>query len=1029
MERFKVTRVNDDLNSSSSNGNAEVALNISELNMRKNSHTVPVISPDRRKFSFAQLTREALPRLDNYRISKRALKRPSLGELHGEPQQKKEQTAGDDQPVKTHAHFKLGWIQGVLIPCLLNIWGVMLFLRLSWVVGQSGVIESLIIIAISAIVCLITVSSLSAISTNGEVKGGGIYYIISRSLGPEFGASVGVVFAFANAVAAAMNTIGFCDSLNDLLRNHGWKIIDGGVNDVRIIGMIALVIMIIICAIGMEWEVKAQNFLVVTIIAAILDFLIGSLWGPRSTEDIAKGFTGFSMEVFKKNLKPDYRFSEGLDQTFLTVFAIYFPSVTGIQAGANICGDLKDPASAIPKGTLLALLISTISYVCFALFAGGTALRDGSGLVMDVVNKTYPYNFDCVANHTCQYGLQNSYSVMQLMSVWGGLIYAGCWAATLSTALTNLLSVPRLVQALGVDRIYPGVIFFSKPYGKTGEPYRGYVLVFFVSATFLLIAELNLIAPLISNFYLAAYALINFCTFHAAFVQPLGWRPTFRYYNAWLSLFGCILCVVIMFLLSWVSSLITITIIFALYLIVMYRKPDVNWGSSTQEQTYKTALSAALRLQRVNDHIKNYHPQILVLCGSPHTRPPLIDLAHSITKHHSLLIVGDIVNGKLSHRRRKEKYEDAQKWLEARKIKAFYNLIDNVVFEDGVRSLIQASGFGKFQPNIVMMGYKADWRTCNTRQLETYFNSLHTAFECRMAVAILSLPSGIDFSQYVPEYKEQTPAVHFASEITSSRDEFASKTLKMMHIDSNLNLEGMVSSTTSITTPQSAPLPNLQKLQSQISTNEINYATQGGSKVPKDVLDAMNVFNVKQEKGTIDVWWLYDDGGLTMLLPYIISTRSNWANCKIRVFALSSRQHELEVEERNMANLLSKLRIDYSSLIMLQGITEKPKDETIKMHLRMLDGFLEKENQHNEGSVSMTEFKQLEDKTNRHLKLREMLKEHSKNANLIVMSLPMPRQGSVSAPLYMSWLDILTTDMPPILLVRGNQSSVLTFYS
>lgn len=117
---------------------------------------------------------------------------------------------------------------------------------------------------------------------------------------------------------------------------------------------------------------------------------------------------------------------------------------------------------------------------------------------------------------------------MQLMSVWGGLIYAGCWAATLSTALTNLLSVPRLVQALGVDRIYPGIIFFSKPYGKNGEPYRGYVLVFIVSATFLLIADLNAVAPLISNFYLAAYALINFCTFHAAFVQPLGWRPTFR---------------------------------------------------------------------------------------------------------------------------------------------------------------------------------------------------------------------------------------------------------------------------------------------------------------------------------------------------------------------------------------------------------------------------------------------------------------------------------------------------------------------
>lgn len=117
---------------------------------------------------------------------------------------------------------------------------------------------------------------------------------------------------------------------------------------------------------------------------------------------------------------------------------------------------------------------------------------------------------------------------MQLMSAWWPLIYAGAFAATLSTALTNLLSVPRLIQALGIDGIYPGLQFFVKGYGKHGEPYRGYVLVFFISSAFLLIADLNLIAPLISTFYLASYALINFCTFHAGFIKPLGWRPTFR---------------------------------------------------------------------------------------------------------------------------------------------------------------------------------------------------------------------------------------------------------------------------------------------------------------------------------------------------------------------------------------------------------------------------------------------------------------------------------------------------------------------
>lgn len=179
-----------------------------------------------------------------------------------------------------------------------------------------------------------------------------------------------------------------------------------------------------------------------------------------------------------------------------------------------------------------------------------------------------------------------------------------------------------------------------------------------------------------------------------------------------------------MFLLSWISSLITFSIIIFLYLLVLYRKPSVNWGSSTQEQTYKTALAAALRLQSVKDHIKNYHPQVLVLAGTPYSRPPLIDLGNVITKKHSLLIVGDITSSKLSHHRRTMMYDDAQKWLDARKIKAFYNLVDNVKFEEGVRSLIQASGFGKFQPNIVLMGYKADWRSCDISELETYFNSL-----------------------------------------------------------------------------------------------------------------------------------------------------------------------------------------------------------------------------------------------------------------------------------------------------------------
>uniref|UniRef100_A0A1B0DG38 Solute carrier family 12 member 3 n=1 Tax=Phlebotomus papatasi TaxID=29031 RepID=A0A1B0DG38_PHLPP len=658
---------------------------------------------------------EALPRLDNYRISKRALKRPSLGELHGELEQKTDAPDETTVPSTEHHGIKLGWVQGVLIPCLLNIWGVMLFLRLTWVVSLSGIGQTIVIIGISYFVCFVTTLSLSAISTNGEVKGGGIYYIISRSLGPEFGASVGIVFAFANAVAASMNTIGFCSSLNDLLKSYDLKIVDGGDNDIRIVGVVAITVMIIICAVGMEWESKAQNFLIAIILVAIVNFIVGIIIGPSNETEIAEGFAGMSLALFKENWGSDYRFSEGLNQNFFSVFAIFFPSVTGIQAGANISGDLKDPATSIPKGTICALILSMISYLIFVFFAGSGGLRDASGLISDIGHNG---TLDCVANLT----------------------------STLSTALTNLLSVPRLIQALGIDRIYPGLIFFSKGYGRNGEPYRGYVLTFFVSASFLLIAELNLIAPLISTFYLASYALINFCTFHAALIKPLGWRPTFKYYNLWVSLIGFLLCVAIMFLIDWVSSLITFGIIFALYLLVVYRKPDVNWGSSTQAQTYKTALSSALRLQHIGDHVKNYHPQILVLAGKPQHRPPLIDLANLITKHNSLMIVGEVIPQKISYKSRLANIKEGQKWLKARKTKAFYNVVDGFTIEEGVRALIQASGFGKLAPNLLLMGYKNDWKTCNQEELVSYFNILHGAFTNRLAVAILRLPNGTDFS-------------------------------------------------------------------------------------------------------------------------------------------------------------------------------------------------------------------------------------------------------------------------------------------
>ncbi|TDG47570.1 hypothetical protein AWZ03_006009 [Drosophila navojoa] len=992
-----------------------------------------------RKFSLAQLTKETLPRLDNYRISMRNLKRPSIGELQGEVDQTIN-IPDAAEPEPTGGHIKLGWIVGVLIPCLLNIWGVMLFLRLSWVVAEAGILWALIIIAVSSVVCVITTLSLSAISTNGEVKGGGVYFIISRSLGPEFGASVGVVFAFANAVSASMNTIGFCESLNLLLKSNGLIIVDNGINDIRIVGSVTILVLILICCVGMEWETKAQNFLIFTIILAIINFLIGSAIGPRGDEQqISRGFVGFSWSTFKDNFGSDYRYAEGVNHNFFSVFAIFFPSVTGIQAGANICGDLKDAGAAIPKGTFWGLLISMTSYVLFVLFAGGAAVRDASGFPEDLVNGTIvPSELPCIQSGNCSWGLFNSYEMMQEMSLWGPLIYAGCFAATLSTALTNLLSVPRLVQALGIDQIYPGLIFFSKPYGKHGEPYRGYVLTFFISTGFLLIGELNLIAPLISTFYLASYALINFCTFHAAFVKPLGWRPTFKYYNAWLSLFGFAMCVAIMFLINYVAAIITFGIIFALYLVVMYRKPDANWGSTTQAQQYKAALMAVHRLQNVSDHVKNYHPQVLVLSGDPKTRPPLVDFGFLLTKNNSLMFVGNIIPVRVGYKNRQNLVKDGQKYLDARKIKAFYNVIDGFSIEDGINAMIKSTGFGKMAPNIVLVGYKPDWNYCRKEEVESYFAILHNAFSQRMGVAVLRLPNGLDFSDLTP--KVVMPDNGMGHLNTANGQGFANELLpaanaasELLHIDSNLNLANMDSASphNSYTIPQEAPLPNMQSCRSYKINNSdaasITYHTKAGSEVPQTVLDEMNIFTRKQPKGTIDVFWLYDDGGLTILLPYIISMRSHWQNCKLRVFTMCHGKDE-EQEEKSMASLLTKFRIKYSELVMLKGVQDQPRHDTMLKHKRLIEPF--RRSPRNEFGITDDELHSMAEKTQRQLRIHELVVKHSSNATLVVMSLPMPRKEAISAPLYMSWLEMLTSDIKcPVVLARGNQTPVLTLYS
>jgi len=683
-----------------------------------------------------------------------------------------------------------------------------------------------------------------------------------------------------------------------------------------------------------------------------------------------------------------------------------------------------------------------------------TYLTEASGNVEEYIqwtewpaeNRTLPNYIDC-ENRDCKYGTLWDQQTMAVISCTGYLIYGGCFAATISSAIASLVGAPRVLQALAKDKLYPKIGFFSAGMGANNDPVRGYVLVFLIALGCILVGELNVVSSLLSNFFVAAYALINFSVFHASITKSPGWRPAFKWYNPWVALLGTFLCVFAMFAMDWVTALITMLLTGCLYLYIFYRKPEANWGSSAQAQVFVNALKGVQSLTDTADHVKNYRPKLIVLTGNPATRPPLVDFANLITKKLSLLICGHVISEPGSVHLATLK-ESTQAWLNDRKIKGFYTVTESNSFEEGAKSCLTLAGLGKLSPNMVLIGFKADWMT-NLLAAEQYFGVLQGAFDLNLAVGILRVRNGLDFSEHFKAEEtlqgdaEEEAAKRRGScvELLSDQIDGDSPPKQSSGTDSPpKHLEGDSAVKVSETEENKGRrgsafgeelkdrLGNLPKLQRQrtrtrtISTSV--YQDDEGRPLAKEIVGDITQFQqrTKKRSGTIDVWWLYDDGGLTLLIPYILTTRRQFSECKLRVFSLANRKDELDRETRNMAALLAKFRIDFSSVLVIPDVTKRASEESrTKLNAKLAELPA--------GTIPEEELASNKEKTNRHLRLSELLQEHSSDAELIVMTLPMPRRGHTSAPLYLTWLDLMTENLPPTLLVRGNQASVLTFYS
>uniref|UniRef100_A0A665WQN3 Solute carrier family 12 member 3-like n=1 Tax=Echeneis naucrates TaxID=173247 RepID=A0A665WQN3_ECHNA len=919
------------------------------------------VSESRRSSIYSTL--DLVPQLENYTSTlphQRSRGRPSLEALRKTfdvitftVQQEKEPSPQQKAPVR------FGWVTGVMIRCMLNIWGVILFLRLSWIVSQAGILLTCLIILMSVTVTSVTALSISAIATNGRVTSGGAYFMISRSLGPEMGGPIGMVFSFANALACALNTIGFAEVVTDLMKEFGVVMVDS-VNDLRIVGVITVTVLLVISLAGMEWESKVSTYLHCRLVFMIVEadesphILLFALYQTFSCASLFFRPSIFSLQFFW-SLFPTILW----EHLFLLVK----------RNRPLVSLDTEDPAVAIPKGTLMAILWTTISYLGIAITVGSCVLRDASGNMTDILMGNITdgcvglgcklgWNFtECIESHSCKYGLANNSSNQVLGQVSGlsYLITAGVFAASLSSALGFLVSAPKVFQCLCRDKIYPYIEFFAKGYGKNDEPLRAYLLCYLIAVAFILIGDLNIIAPLISNFFLCSYALINFSCFHASITNSPGWRPLFHYYSKWTALFGAVVSVVLMFLLTWWAAVITFTILLFLFGYINYNKPKVNWGSSVQAGTYNLALSYSASLSGVEDHVKNFRPQCLVLTGPPNQRPALVDFVGSFTKHISLMICGDIITVSSS-----VSGTFMSLWLNKRKVRSFYTPFSAVSLRAGAQHLLQATGLGKLKPNTLVLGFKTNWRESSPEGIDDYINTIYDTFDSNNGLCILRMMDGLDiFDQF------------------------------------------------------------------DVDNVPVKDNTQ----------QAKTVFQNDQGKKTIDVYWIADDGGLTLLVPYLLTRRKRWHSSKVRVFIVGDEQN-MEEGRAEMVALLKRFRLDFNDVIIMTDSEKYPQArkfadsvDPFRLHDEQQEGVsVEELRQTAPWKISDKEFEVFKPKSARIVRLNEIIRRNSQHAALVLVSLPVPHTDCPRV-LFMAWMDTLTCGLHcPTVLIRGNQQSVLTFY-
>ncbi|MFW5859620.1 MAG: amino acid permease [Planctomycetota bacterium] len=582
----------------------------------------------------------------------------------------------------TASRRRFGAFGGVFTPCTLTILGVIMFLRFGQVVGNAGIWQALLIVILAKTITLLTALSLSAIATNSRVEGGGAYFMISRSLGIEAGGAIGFVFFLSQAISVALYVIGFSEAL--------LATVPGLPGDLRVVGSVVNLAVLICVYIGAGWTIKLQYVILGLLGLAIGSFLIGAVGA------VDPGY-------LKGNWRPTYAAGEG----FFTMFALFFPAVTGVMAGANMSGDLRDPARAIPRGTLAAIGATGLVYIALILLLGVTASwRD----------------------------LRSESLILARIAIWSPAILIGVFAATLSSALGSMMGAPRILQAMAKDGIDERLRPFAVAGGRHREPRRAIALSFVIAQAGVMIGDLNAIAPIITMFFLITYGALNLATFAESFTGNPSWRPTFRWSHWTTALAGALLCLATMFVIDPVWATGAILVMFLIYQWLQRQNLESTWGDVYSGAALERVRRNLLFLDQERYHAKNWRPTILALGVAREDRLHLAAFSRWLAGPHGILYFGQVVIGPPErHAERQTNHEKVLRRLIAeQELEAFAAVTCAADLSAGVNALVQCTGVGALRPNLVLFGWNED-----PERRERFAAAVRTVRRLQRSVVIL----------------------------------------------------------------------------------------------------------------------------------------------------------------------------------------------------------------------------------------------------------------------------------------------------